>query len=246
MSLQQLLFRRLAHQFGDPTGAGGHVAGWIMSHRSSNVTRSRWAVGLLDVGRADRVLELGCGPGVALAALADRVVEGLVVGVDRSPVMIQQARRRNRAAAAAGRVQLACTPVEDLLPAEPAAAPAEAPFDQPFDAVLAVNNVGFWTEPVERLAALRERMVQGGRIALVSQPRCPGADSSTSAAAADELAGLLAAAGYRRDRVVTLDLLDPPAICVLATRRGAAAAWMEERRRLSDRRLDRSVEDVGR
>jgi SAM-dependent methyltransferase len=212
MSLQRRLFQRLAHQFGDPTGAGGHVAGWIMSHRSSNVTRSRWAVDLLDVGRAERVLELGCGPGVALAALADRAVDGLVVGVDRSPVMIEQAWRRNRAAVSAGRLQLVCTPVEELLPAEP----AEPPFDQPFDAVLAVNNVSFWTEPEVRLAALRERMSPGGRIALVSQPRCPGADASTSAAAADELAGLLAAAGYRKDKVETLDL-EPPAICVLAT-----------------------------
>ncbi len=219
MSLQQLLFRRLAHQFGDPTGAGGHVAGWIMSHRSSNVTRSRWAVDLLDVGRAERVLELGCGPGVALAALADRAVDGLVVGVDRSPVMIEQASRRNRAAVSAGRLQVVRTPVEDLLPAGPAVAPAEPPFDQPFDAVLAVNNVGFWTEPEVRLAALRDRMSPGGRIALVSQPRCPGADASTSAAAADELAGLLAAAGYRKDKVETLDL-EPPAICVLATPEG--------------------------
>jgi hypothetical protein len=116
----------------------------------------------------------------------------------------------------AGRVLLACTPVEDLLPADAGAAPTAPPFDQPFDAVLAVNNVGFWTEPVLRLAALRARMSPDGRIALVSQPRCPGADASTSAAAADELAGLLAAAGYRLAKVETLDL-EPPAICVLAT-----------------------------
>ena len=217
MSLQQLLFRRLAHQFGDPTGAGGHVAGWIMSHRSSNVTRSRWAVDLLDVGPGERVLELGCGPGVALAALADRAVDGVVVGVDRSPVMIEQASRRNRAAVDAGRVLLACAPVEDLLPADAAGAPAPPPFDQPFDAVLAVNNVAFWTEPIVRLAALRERMSSDGRIAIVSQPRCPGADASTTAAAADELAELLDVAGYGELKVETLDL-DPPAVCVLAAR----------------------------
>jgi len=70
-----------------------------MGRRSSNVTPNRWAVRLLDVQPADRVLELGCGPGVAIAALASR---GMVVGVDHSAVMIGQ-RRRNRAAVRAGR-----------------------------------------------------------------------------------------------------------------------------------------------
>ena len=85
-------------QFHHPTGAVGHVAGWIMGRRSSNVARNRWAVQLLDVQPTDRVIELGCGPGVAIAALATRAIRGLVVGVDHSQVMIRQARRRNRAA----------------------------------------------------------------------------------------------------------------------------------------------------
>jgi hypothetical protein len=55
-------------QFHQPTGAVGHVVGWIMGRRSSNVARNRWAVQLLDVQPADRVIELGCGPGVAIAA----------------------------------------------------------------------------------------------------------------------------------------------------------------------------------
>ena len=78
-------------QFHQPTGAVGHVAGWIMGRRSSNVARNRWAVQLLDVQPADRVIELGCGPGVAIAALATRAIRGLVVGVDHSQVMIRQA-----------------------------------------------------------------------------------------------------------------------------------------------------------
>ncbi len=101
-------------QFHHPTGAVGHVAGWIMGRRSSNVARNRWAVQLLDVQPTDRVIELGCGPGVAIAALATRAIRGLVVGVDHSQVMLRQARRRNRAAVRAGRVRLIHTPVESL------------------------------------------------------------------------------------------------------------------------------------
>jgi len=53
-----------------------------------------------------------------------------------------------------------------------------------------------------------------GRIALVSQPRCPGATAATSSAAGSELAGLLTEAGFEHLRTEMLDL-DPPAACVL-------------------------------
>ena len=190
-------------QFHQPTGAVGHIAGWIMGRRSSNVARNRWAVQLLDVQPADRVIELGCGPGVALAALAARATRGLVVGVDHSQVMIRQARRRNKAAIRAGRVRLIHATVERL-----------STSDGPFNAALAVNTVGMWPDPAARLRELARLLRPGGRIALVSQPRCPGATAATSAAAASELAGLLTQAGFEHLRTEMLDL-DPPAVCVL-------------------------------
>jgi|SRR5215207_1079881 SAM-dependent methyltransferase len=208
MALRQLLLRRVVRQFGNPTGPGGHIAGSIMGWRSSNRRRSRWAVNLLDVQPTDRVIEFGCGPGVAVAALAGRATCGVVVGVDHSQVMIGQARRRNRAAVDAGRVKLVHAPVERLHTT-----------DGPFDAALAVNTVGFWTDPVARLREIGRVLHPGGRIALVSQPRCPGATAAASAAAGDELAALAAEAGFANLRVKTLDL-DPPAVCVLAINPG--------------------------
>lgn len=188
-------------QFHRPTGAAGQLAGWIMSRRSSNVARSRWAVQVLDVRPTERVLELGCGPGVAVAALAARAAT--VVGIDHSAVMIAQAHRRNRAAVRAGRVRLIEASVADLPDLGP-----------PFDAALAVNTLGMWPEPVDRLREIRGLLRPGGRIALVSQPRCAGATAAHSAAAGDELAGQLAAAGFEHLRTEVLDL-DPPVVCVL-------------------------------
>lgn len=190
-------------QFHRPTGVVGHLAGWLMGRRSSNVARNRWAVELLDIQPADRVIELGCGPGVAVAALARRAVGGVVVGVDHSAVMISQARRRNRAAVRDGRVRLVQAPVEGLLLDE-----------GPFDAALAVNTVGMWPDPALRLRELGRLLRPGGRIALVTQPRCPGATVATSAAAADELAALLTEAGFEQLRTEMLGI-DPPAACVL-------------------------------
>lgn len=190
-------------QFHRPTGALGHVAGWIMGTRSSNVARNRWAVRLLDVQPADRVIELGCGPGVAVAALATRAVRGLVVGVDHSAVMIRQAGMRNRAAVRAGRVRLIHAPVERL-----------SVDDGLFDAALAVNTLGMWPEPAARLRELARLLRPGGRIAVVSQPRCSGATAATTADAAGTLADLLTSAGFVDLRTETLDL-DPPVACVI-------------------------------
>jgi SAM-dependent methyltransferase len=203
MRIPDPLVRRLVAQAHNPTGLVGHVEGWIFGHRTSNVRRNRWAVGLLEVKPSDRVIELGCGPGVAIAALASRATQGLVVGVDHSAVMIRQAKRRNAEAVSDGRVRLINAPVERL----------QIP-DGPFDAALAVNTVGMWPEPIIRLRELGGLLRRGGRIALVSQPRCQGATAATSAAAAERLAGQLSEAGFKDIRVETLDL-DPPAVCVL-------------------------------
>lgn len=180
------------------------MAGWVMAHRRSNRQRNRWAVSLLDVQPTDRVLEIGFGPGVAIAELARRATRGKVYGIDRSEVMVRQAGRRNAAAIRANRVQLIHAAV-DQLPS----------FDEPLDAILAVNTVGFWPDPAERLRRLRRLLRPGGRIALASQPRCPGATRDTTVRAAEELQGLLTRAGFTQIRTETLDL-DQPVACVLA------------------------------
>lgn len=187
-----------------PRGVVGWANGWLFALRPSNRRRNVWAVRLLDVQPTDRVLEIGFGPGIAIAAFAARAVRGRVFGVDHSQAMVRQAARRNAAAVRAGRVHLTRASV-DRLPS----------FGDPLDAILAVNSVGFWPEPVERLGELRRLLRPGGRIALVSQPRCPGATRDTTARAAQELQDLLTRAGFARPRVETLDL-DPPVACVLA------------------------------
>jgi ubiquinone/menaquinone biosynthesis C-methylase UbiE len=176
-----------------------------MAYRVSNRRRNRWAVALLDVRPTDRVLEIGFGPGVAIAELAGRATRGRVFGIDHSEVMVEQASRRNAAAIRAHRVRLAHASV-DRLPT----------FEGPLDAVLAVNSVGFWPDPVERLHELRRLLRPAGRIALVSQPRSSGATDDTTVRAAEQLQDLLTRAGFGQVRTETLDLV-PPVACVLAT-----------------------------
>jgi SAM-dependent methyltransferase len=51
-----------------------------------------------------RVLELGCGHGILLSELHDTYPDLTLVGVDRSPAMVEAARRRNAGAVASGRL----------------------------------------------------------------------------------------------------------------------------------------------
>ena len=144
----------------------------------SNVQRSRWAIDLLDLQPTDRFLEVGCGPGIALAAAAQRTPH--VVGVDRSALMVRTARRRSGA-----------TVVDS-------AAEALPHFDALFDKALAVNTVGHWADPVAGLRGDAAAMRDGGTIAVVSQPR-GGAFADN-----DEVKGQLADAGFTIERVETL------------------------------------------
>ena len=182
----------------------------MFAHRPSNRQRNRWVVSLLGARPAEQVLEIGFGPGLAVAELV-RAGAGHVYGVDHSAVMLRQASRRNAAAIRAGRVTLINASVDQL----PAA------LDGPFDAILAVNSLGFWPAPAERLAELRRRLAPGGRIAIVSQPRCHGATAGTSRSAADEIENLLQSVGFTRMSTETLPL-SPPVVCVLATGSGPA------------------------
>ncbi len=200
----RVLDRDVIGQAHRPRGGAGRVTAWEMAHRPSNRQRNRWAVALLDVRPADRVLEIGFGPGVAIAELA-RAGAGHVYGVDHSAVMLRQASKRNAAAIRAGRVTLVSASVDRLPPA----------LDGPFDAILAVNSLGFWPAPAERLAELRGRLAPGGRVAIASQPRCPGATATTSRRAAADIENLLREAGFTELSTKTLPL-DPPVACVLA------------------------------
>jgi protein-L-isoaspartate O-methyltransferase len=64
--------------------------------------RVRWAVEALAVQPGDRVLEIGCGSGVAAAMVCGRLVERRMLAIDRSSIQIERARRRNEPHLASG------------------------------------------------------------------------------------------------------------------------------------------------
>ena len=101
-------------QFGRPHGLVGRLAGVIMAHRASNKLRNRWTVNLLNLEPSHQVLEVGCGPGIALAQIAECLEGGRVVGLDFSKTMHDMAAKRNRQAIRDGRVSLVMGSAEEL------------------------------------------------------------------------------------------------------------------------------------
>jgi len=204
MGAKQRLFEAVMTQFVRPRGFAGRLAGWEMALRPSNRKRNRWAVALLDVQPQDHVLEIGFGAGLAIRELARRATDGFVLGIDHSEVMVRQAAVRNRAAVEQGRVELRLGSALDL-----------GDFSKAFDKALVVNNLGMWPDPEARLKELRGALRPGGRVAIISQPRCLGASAETTEQVGEETAGRLRDAGFINLQRETLNLR-PPVTCVLA------------------------------
>ncbi len=77
-----------------------------------------------------RVLEIGCGPGAAARAVADRLTTGHVLAIDRSATAIAQATAAAADQIAAGRLSVRQVAAEDFV---------LSPGEEPFDLVFAVR-----------------------------------------------------------------------------------------------------------
>jgi ubiquinone/menaquinone biosynthesis C-methylase UbiE len=101
----------------------------------------------------DRVLEIGCGHGVAATLVCGLLKGGRLTAIDRSPKMIEAATRRNAAYVADGRAEFLVGALEELDLGE-----------RRFDKIFAVRVGLFHREPA-RARALAERwLAPGGEI----------------------------------------------------------------------------------
>jgi cyclopropane fatty-acyl-phospholipid synthase-like methyltransferase len=160
-----------------------------------------WAIGHLDIGPGERLLEIGCGRGVAMALAAERLVDGHIVGLDRSEGAIGSAKDRNHAAIAAGKASVVLGRLADYATSGVA-----------FDTVFAINVNLFWLEAARELAVIRSLLVPRGRLLLFFEP--PGADQISTIQRA--VAVRLTKAGYQIDKTVTGPGPRPPLLGIIA------------------------------
>ena len=149
----------IARQFGGPSGPIGHLVAGLLAR--GNASFNRWLVHELGavVPAPATIIELGCGPGIALKELLTAYPAAYVVGVDSSPVVLNSARRRNTLAIAGGRLTLVTGDV------------AKAAEHGPANLVLACHVLYFWADPVRELRRVREVLAAHGHVALGYQLR---------------------------------------------------------------------------
>lgn len=115
--------------------------------------RLRRVVEELDLGPDDRVVEIGCGHGVAATLICERLDGGTYVGIDRSQKMIAMAAKRNDACVAAGTAAFQVAELEHLDLG-----------DRRFDKLLAVRVGLFWKRPDEAYSIARGLLAPGGML----------------------------------------------------------------------------------
>jgi protein-L-isoaspartate O-methyltransferase len=120
--------------------------------------RVRYAVELLDVQPANDILEIGSGPGHAIALVCARLRTGTITAIDRSAIAVERARARNAACIAAGRARIE---MHELTVAD---------LGRRFAKIFAINVNAFWTAPAPSLAALARLLSDRGRAYLVYEP----------------------------------------------------------------------------
>jgi protein-L-isoaspartate O-methyltransferase len=172
--------------------------------RSGGLTEARlgWAVDLLDPQPGQRVLEIGCGAGLAVALLGDRLERGCVVAVDRSAAMVAAARRRNAAQVSAGKVVV----LEGRL--------GEVNLGvEVFDAIFAFNVSDLLRVDCPELRNLPGLLKAGGRVVFCHQPPTRGKEGLLGQHQAESLR----ANGFMVLDVLTKDFGPVSAAAVLAT-----------------------------
>jgi SAM-dependent methyltransferase len=123
--------------------------------------RFRWVVETLALGPDDRLLEIGCGPGVAVALVCERLVGGRIVAIDRSAIAISRATRRNADHLATGKAVLQTVALEELKPSD------VLEEGERFDKIFAMNVNLFWVRsPAKELELIKRLLGSGGALYL--------------------------------------------------------------------------------
>jgi ubiquinone/menaquinone biosynthesis C-methylase UbiE len=121
--------------------------------------RLRTVVEHLDIQPDDRVLEIGCGHGVAATFVCERLEGGRLTAIDRSPKMIEAATRRNADYVEAGKAEFLVAELEALDLG-----------DRRFDKVFAVR-VGLLHRDPERGRSLAGKwLAPGGEVFVFFDP----------------------------------------------------------------------------
>lgn len=138
-----------------PQGSAGEQMLCRMNDSHSAVTD--WAFNYLHFKDNDRILDIGCGGGAALAKLSKLVPNGKLNGIDYSPTSVKVSTQTNFADIQSGKMQITEASVDNI------------PFDDnTFDKVITVESFYFWPNPQENLKEVLRVLNRGGCFLLIA------------------------------------------------------------------------------
>ena len=139
-----------------PVGFGGKLMVTMMNVGHSAV--ARWGLQFLNAAPDARVLDCGCGGGANIRTLLKKCPQGIVKGIDYSPVSVEKSRNLNRAAIQEGRCVVWQGSVERIIFAK-----------DWFDAVTAFETVYFWPDLPQCFREVYRVLKPGGTLLICNE-----------------------------------------------------------------------------
>ncbi len=140
---------------GKPAGEAGEQMLERMNREHYEVTG--WGLSFFEFDRRDVILDIGCGGGMTLSRLAEKVPEGEIYGVDYSALSVAKSKKMNKAAVESGRMKIVEGSVDAL------------PFDsEMFDKITTVESFYFWPTPEKSLSEVYRVLKHGGVFMLIA------------------------------------------------------------------------------
>jgi len=144
----------VARQLSNPEGIiGKFILGPVWNKRNAKLNDVTFSQ--LELRQDDRVLDIGFGGGYLLERIIPNVQQGLIAGIDVSPVMVGNFRARYPEAIKSGRIDIQCGRAE------------MTPFpDGYFTKVSSVNSIFYWSDVEQGIAEIYRILRKEGRAVL--------------------------------------------------------------------------------
>jgi ubiquinone/menaquinone biosynthesis C-methylase UbiE len=163
--------------------------------------RIAWAVDTLAVQGDERILEIGCGHGVAVSLVCEKLTTGTITAIDRSQTMIDMAAKRNQPCVVAGKASFRCVVLEEVDFGE-----------EHFDKIFAIRVNFFIQQPAVQLPILKKLLKPGGALYLFYDPPV----ASQLAPLIESATTSLQAHGFAVKEVLAKELAAVQGVCFVA------------------------------
>ena len=159
------LTKKMQEQGGKPSGLFGTITGKLMNIFHGTI--HKWGLQNCSINENYICLDIGCGGGNAVKAIAEKAIKGKIYGLDHSLEMVNLSRKLNSSLISKGLVEINQGSVSAL------------PYsDSQFDLVTAFETIQFWTNLEKDLKEVKRILKSTGTLIIVN--RYPSEDSKWS------------------------------------------------------------------